>query len=178
MNLLAVKTRCMDAKGWKVSEVMRIFSTCTTHIHVPLGLNHFTHPLVQTWPPCRAHTIFGQRAVEVIRRCEFECDRGFGVSASRTLQVLFAQGERRAKPAGRAGLAAVDAPPRPCRGMARRREIPQIHRRPGKHDCELLTAAAPQKPSLSRLRLCEAVPTGPAAQTQVNTCQSQQARLQ
>lgn len=98
--------------------------------------------IIQTRPLCRAHTIFGQWALEVSPSCEFECDRGLGQSLFRCSRCCLSTWSAcRACWMGRAE-------------MARRREIPQICRQPGKPDCKLLTTAA----SYHGLSVCEALP--------------------
>lgn len=80
---------------------------------------------------------------------------------------------------GWAELPAV-APACPRWKMTRRREIPQIHRRPGKPNCKLLTSAALRfNRPYHGLTVCEAVSKrSDCLRLAVNKCQSQQARLQ
>lgn len=140
-------------KGWQTA--------CTTYIHITLGLN----PLHSSSYPNMAsmwsthHLWSGSPGgdplmwIWVWRRVRAE--------PPPPLQVLFAR------------------PCLPPLEMARRGEIPQIRRRPGKPDCKLLTWAAPQKASLSRadrLRGCAQRPD--CLRLPVNKRQSQQARLQ
>lgn len=149
-------------------------------IHITLGLNPFHHPHIQTWPLCRAHTIFGQRAFEVIHWCEFECDSGSRQSLLRRSRWCLLRAGRLAKPAGRAGWAELPvAPAISPLEMARRREIPQIRRQPGKPDHKLLTSAAPQQPSLSRTDCLWGCAQGSdCLRLPVNKRQSQQATMQ
>lgn len=96
--------------------------------HFTLGLKPFhkspdltTIHTIQTWSPCSAHSIFGQWALEVSPWCEFECDRG-------SRQSLFRRSRCCLLRAGRRGEGRAE--------MARRREIPQICRKPRKLDCK------------------------------------------
>ena len=106
----------------------------------------FTHPLIQTWPLCWARAIFGQRSLEVIRWCEFECDGGSGQTLLRRSRCCLPRAGRRAKPAGRAEVPMIG----PACPRWRWRGGEKFHR--STDGQENLTANCwwPQKPSLSR----------------------------
>lgn len=148
----------VHVKDWKVSgrkENLITYSLSTSH----WVWTHFTHPLIQTWPLCRAHTIFGQRALEVIHWCEFERDSGSGQSLlGRSRWCLLSAG-RLAKPAGRAGWAEV--PVAPACPRRRWQEGEKFHRSADSQE-NLTTNCWHQQPHSSRpyhgLTVCETVP--------------------
>lgn len=102
----------MDVKNRKIPQMGRN-CVCITSSFPPitLGLNPFRSSSYQTWRLQLVHTIFGQRALEVINRCEFECDSGSELSLLSCSRWCLLRAGRLAKPAGRAGWAELPVGP-------------------------------------------------------------------